>query len=238
MNIDDSKINVQHYIETEDPPVHCHAHPIPPHCYASVVTIAVSTLSPRPIAIQDHALKTSPTNLLGRPYHISKEVQESQHMKRQNMKTPNDAPEDVVCHHFTGMCLNTTKSCCREQARMGGSYENEDFICFLFGVGISQPLSNIRDPVNYAQLAKDMNSTNYLEKLHHEIISLLHEKNAAVEISDSEFECGQYVVMVTLATVLIFMYVFGRFEGPRTRTFQCASRTAHTLAAKSSVRFV
>ncbi|XP_045453892.1 uncharacterized protein K02A2.6-like [Melitaea cinxia] len=36
MNINDSKINVQHYIETEGPPVHCRARPIPPHRYEQV----------------------------------------------------------------------------------------------------------------------------------------------------------------------------------------------------------
>ncbi|ULM71622.1 cysteine motif protein 1 [Diadegma fenestrale ichnovirus] len=97
-------------------------------------------------------------------------------------------------------CSHSTKPCCRGKYLRDGSDVYEDFVCFHFGGSICQPLSNISNIVNYAQLVKNLNSTNFFERLR------LFEENYEVGISDPEFNYAPFVVMGVVGALVIFLY--------------------------------
>lgn len=99
-------------------------------------------------------------------------------------------------------CSHSTRPCCREQHLRAGSDVFEEFICFRFGRGICQPLRNITNLENYAQLAKNLNSTNFFERLH------LFEQNVKIDISDSTLDNGSYVLISVFVSMVITLYMF------------------------------
>nr|AAO43443.1 A'Hv0.8 cys-motif protein precursor [Ichnoviriform sonorense] len=58
-------------------------------------------------------------------------------------------------------CLHTITPCCHQQSLERGQVLPHDFICWRFGSGLCTPLHKIPNLEKYAQLIKDVNSTNF-----------------------------------------------------------------------------
>ncbi|AIK25685.1 Cys2 [Hyposoter didymator ichnovirus] len=110
--------------------------------------------------------------------------------------------DDMECIPNYFNCTHSTRPCCREQHLRAGSDVFEEFVCFRFGKGICEPLKNITNLENYAQLAENLNSTNFSERLH------LFKHNVKIDISDSEFDSSSYLVIGVCVTMAMSMYGF------------------------------